>query len=180
MTFHDIWWFLVTFDDYWLFFMIKYWDLSWLIAIYHDWSWQNTIQLWQWVRSCFLYSSGFNQEFPYRNYQSLKGAVVVALCQNEAEVKCQMDIYQYISPRPGGIIYFNWPYSWDVGVNIHVNFYFSLILAEGRANCYFQCLREAYDLWPSHVQGRLTMKRKQCWQINNMATQRVSGGFGGK
>ncbi len=33
-----------------------------------------------------------------RNNQSLKGAVVVALCQNEAEVKCQMDIYQYISP----------------------------------------------------------------------------------
>ncbi len=30
------------------------------------------------------------------NNQSLKGAVVVTLCQKEAEVKCQMDIYQYI------------------------------------------------------------------------------------
>ncbi len=29
--------------------------------------------------------------------QLLKGAVVLTLCQNEAEVKCQMDIYQHIS-----------------------------------------------------------------------------------
>ncbi len=29
--------------------------------------------------------------------QLLKGAVVVTLCQNEAEVKCQMDIYSHIS-----------------------------------------------------------------------------------
>ncbi len=35
MTFHDIWWLLVTFDDYWGFFMIKTGDLSWI----HDWSW---------------------------------------------------------------------------------------------------------------------------------------------
>ncbi len=36
MTFHDIWWFLVTFDDYWWFFMIKTGNLSWLIMIHHD------------------------------------------------------------------------------------------------------------------------------------------------
>ncbi len=32
-----------------------------------------------------------------RNNQSLKGAVVVTLCQNEADVKCQMDIDSHIS-----------------------------------------------------------------------------------
>ena len=32
-----------------------------------------------------------------RNYQSLKGAVVMTLCQNEADVKCQMDIDFQIS-----------------------------------------------------------------------------------
>ena len=31
-------------------------------------------------------------------WMGLKGAVVVTHCQNEAEVKCQMDIDQYISP----------------------------------------------------------------------------------
>ena len=36
MTFHDLWWFLVTFDDYWRFFTMKSGDLSWLIMIYHD------------------------------------------------------------------------------------------------------------------------------------------------
>ncbi len=45
MIFHDIWWFFVTFDDYRCFFMIKTGDLSWLIMVYHDWSWQITTQL---------------------------------------------------------------------------------------------------------------------------------------
>ena len=33
-----------SFDDYWWYFMIKTGDLSWLIMIYQDWSWQITIQ----------------------------------------------------------------------------------------------------------------------------------------
>ncbi len=33
----------------------------------------------------------------FRLSQLLKGAVVVTLCQNEAEVKCQMDIDSHIS-----------------------------------------------------------------------------------
>ena len=45
IIFHDIWWFFVTFDDYWRFSMIISRDLSWFIVIYHDWSWQITIQL---------------------------------------------------------------------------------------------------------------------------------------
>ena len=54
MTFHDIWWFFVTFDDYWWFFMIKSGNLSWLIMIYHDWSWQITIQLEEVDYSAFV------------------------------------------------------------------------------------------------------------------------------
>ncbi len=40
----------------------------------------------------FLY---FNEQC--RNYHSLKGAVVVTLCQNEADVKCQLDIDSHTS-----------------------------------------------------------------------------------
>ncbi len=43
--FHDIWWFFVTFDDSCWFFRINSRDLSWLVMIYHDWSWQITILL---------------------------------------------------------------------------------------------------------------------------------------
>ena len=48
---NDLWWsnFMIFGDLAWKpskwFFMIKSGDLSWLITIYHDWSWQITIQL---------------------------------------------------------------------------------------------------------------------------------------
>ena len=38
-----------------------------------------------------------DEKYPYCNNQSLKGAVVVTFCQNEAKVKFQMDIDQLIS-----------------------------------------------------------------------------------
>ena len=34
----------------------------------------------------------FNKKYCFRNNHFLKGAVVVTLCQNEADVKFQMDI----------------------------------------------------------------------------------------
>ena len=46
--------------------------------------------------------------------QLLKGAVVVTLCQNEADVKCQMDIDSHISlteqagKNQGGLIFPAW------------------------------------------------------------------------
>ena len=39
----------------------------------------------------------YNGPSAYRLSQLLKGAVVVTLCQNEADVKCQMDIDSSIS-----------------------------------------------------------------------------------
>ena len=78
-----------------------------------------------------------------RNNQSLKGAVVVVLCQNEAEVKCQMDIYQHISLREKAGAMRLIVLRMKSGGNLHWKLYFCLILAEGRANCSFQYLREA-------------------------------------
>ncbi len=49
----------------------------------------------QWVMIGRLYSWPSND---IRNNQSLKGAVVVTLCQNEAEVEFQMDNHHHISP----------------------------------------------------------------------------------
>ena len=60
------------------------------------------------------------------NNQSLKGAVVVTLCQNEADVKFQMEIDSHISLTEQG-----------VGVNLHWKFYICFILAEGHNNCSF-------------------------------------------
>ena len=40
---------------------------------------------------------GVSYIYVMRLSQLLKGAVVVTLCQNEAEVKCQMDIDSHIS-----------------------------------------------------------------------------------
>ena len=62
--------------------------------------------------------------------QVLKGAVVVTLCQNEADVKCQMDIDSS-----------NWfsllVLRLNSGGNLHWKLYFCLIFAEDRANCSF-------------------------------------------
>ncbi len=61
-------------------------------------------------------------------YQALKEAVVVVLCQNEAEVKFPMDIHYQSHSKFCG---------WDVVVNIHLKLYFCLILAEGHNYCSF-------------------------------------------
>ncbi len=45
------------------------------------------------IRMIFLKWKNLDQ----RNNQSLKGAVVVTLCQNDTDVKCQMDIDFHIS-----------------------------------------------------------------------------------
>ena len=63
------------------------------------------------------------------NNQSLKGAVGMTLCQNEAEVKFQMDIDNHISTTEAG--------RWNVVGNIHLKSYFSLILAGRLTNCSF-------------------------------------------
>ncbi len=57
----------------------------------------------------------------------MKGAVVVVFCQNEADVKYQMDIEQDISLIS----------EIDLGGNVHLKFYICLILAEGDNNCSF-------------------------------------------
>ena len=51
--------------------------------------------------------------------QVLKEAVVVTLCQNEAEVNFQMDVVEF---------------------NVNWKFYYFLILAERQNNCFFQGL----------------------------------------
>ncbi len=59
MIFYDVWCFFV--DDFWWFFIINSGDLSWLIVIYHDRSWQITIQLgeggftFSWIRGAWLW-----------------------------------------------------------------------------------------------------------------------------
>ena len=50
---------------------------------------------WGWSMYCA--QGGMVLQQCKRNYQSLKGAVAVTLCQNEADVKCQMDIDSQIS-----------------------------------------------------------------------------------
>ena len=72
---------------------------------------------------------------PYN--QSLKAAVLVTLCQNEADVKFQMDIDSHISfTEQAGKIRKS-DFDWHVGVNIYLTFYICLILAEGHNNCSF-------------------------------------------
>ena len=51
----------------------------------------NILEVWSLIRPQACYESY------HRLSQLLKGAVVVTLCQNEAEVKCQMDIDSHIS-----------------------------------------------------------------------------------
>ncbi len=58
------------------------------------------------------------KKFTPRKYQSLKGAVVMELCQNEADVKCQMDIHTLV------------PIKRSCG-NLHWKLYFCLILGRG-------------------------------------------------
>ncbi len=44
-TFLLTWWLFMTSGDVWWFLVIKSGSLSWLIMMYHDWSWQITILL---------------------------------------------------------------------------------------------------------------------------------------
>ena len=87
------------------------------------------------------------KHFAARNNQSLKGAVDVTHGQNEAEVKCQMDIDQYISPteKAGAMRLIELlVLRVNSGGNLHWKIYFCLILAEDRANCSFIYLRQAW------------------------------------
>ncbi len=82
-----------------------------------------------------------------RNNQSLKGAVVVNLRQSEADVKCQMDIDSHISltEQARKISSLIAPASsvGEVLWKFPLELFFCLILAEGRANCSFQYMRQA-------------------------------------
>ncbi len=65
------------------------------------------------------YSSKFHLEPTddlHRNNQSLKGAVVAVLCQNEAEVKFQMDIDHHICAL-FNVIRGRW---WEMGLILHL------------------------------------------------------------
>ena len=65
--------------------------------------------------------------------QLLKGAVVVTLCQNEADVKCQMDIDSSISLTEQMLF----GYRHYAHRKCPTSLYFCLISSEGRTNCSF-------------------------------------------
>ena len=70
----------------------------------------------------------------------------MVLCQNEADVKCQMDIDSQISLTEQAV-WFSLLVLWlRFGGNFHWELYFCLILAEGSANCSFQYLRQAISV----------------------------------
>ncbi len=90
----------------------------------------------------------------HRFCQVLKGAVVVTLCQNEADVKCQMDIDSSISltEQAGKIRLL--VLCWNLVLNSHWKLYFCLILTEARANCSFQGLILSIHFWQyTHPMG---------------------------
>ncbi len=81
--------------------------------------------------------------------QILKGAVVVTRCQNEADVKCQMDIDSQISLTEQAISLIAPAFLQVRSGEIHLNFYLCLIPAGGHDNCSFQGLIIAEaELWP--------------------------------
>ena len=68
MTFHGIWWFLVTFDDYWWFFMMKSGDLSWYIMIDHD----KSPSIWERVQTILLVCYLWNETWFILQYSLYK------------------------------------------------------------------------------------------------------------